>query len=195
MNAKVLAFVGLGLIGLSMQAHAQIGPCYSAEQCRAMRYNYSIAIQRQQDAQAAAQREARRQQIAAERQAAIDADNQRRAEAQAEADRQAEILARQHAIDEANAAQLAAENSPDNKCHDPVVAGTLINDFNSLASDTNTPHAVDIEHLTTRRYDNENVFACRGVFVLTNGMRLAGVLSSRLNVANDPIFSFSTSTF
>lgn len=184
MTFKVLAFAGLGLIGLMTQGHAQYGPCYSADQCRALRYNQQMALQRQQEADAEARRESIRQQAAAQRQAAQD-----------EADRQAAALARQRAIDAANAAQYAAEVSPDNRCHNPLVAGELIKNFNSLSSDANTPMAVDIEHLTTRRYESVSVYACRGVFVLSNGQRVSGVLFSRLNVANDPIVSFSTAAF
>ena len=183
MKFTIAAGLALSLAGISA-AHAQGGPCYSAEQCRAMRYNYDMAIQRQREAAAEQQR-----------QAAIDLRNQQRAEAQAEADRIAEEnRIRQVAID-AEAAQLAAENSPDNKCHDPIIAGRLIADFNSLAKDVNTPSAVDIEHLTTKRYDSSDVFVCRGIFVLTTGTRLPGVLSSRLNVANDPVINFSVGAF
>ena len=179
----ITASVALSIVGTSA-ARAQVGPCYSAEQCRAMRYNYDLVLQQQ--------REVAVQQA---RQAAIDLQNQQRAEAQTGADRiETENRIRQAAID-AEAAQLAAENSPDNKCHDPVVAGILIADFNNLAKDANTPSAVDIEHLTTKRYDSSDIFVCRGIFVLTIGTRLPGVISSRLNVANDPIISFSVSAF
>ena len=172
--SKFTIVAGVALsIACTSAARAQLGPCYSAEQCRAMRYNYDLVLQQQREVE-----------VQQARQAAIDLQNQQRDKAQAE---QAAIAA--------EVAQLAAENSPDNKCHDPVVAGILIADFNNLAKDANTPSAVDIEHLTTKRYDSSDIFVCRGIFVLTTGTRLPGVISSRLNVANDPIISFSVSAF
>ena len=67
-------------------------------------------------------------------------------------------------VDDENraAAQLAAENSPDNRCKEPRLAGELLVNFNNLQNvQDNNIRSVDIEHLTTIRFEvvqGENVY-------------------------------------
>ena len=104
----------------------------------------------------------------------------------------ANLQAAQAAEARVRAAQQAeqdAELSPDNHCHDPAVAGALISEFNDFDAHKNQNiKAVDIERLTTGRWDPSlRVVSCHGLFVLTDGRRLAGTLSSKPNVAGDMI--------
>jgi len=127
---------------------------------------------------------ARVAQEARNRQAAIDLA------AQVEVQRLAD-LAKKEASEDAAAQQLAAEQSPDNHCHEPKVAGKLIVDFNQIrgAQDYNM-QAVDIDHLVTMKYDSPGIFICHGAFVLQNGHRITGSLLSKLNVAGSSLVSF-----
>jgi hypothetical protein len=101
---------------------------------------------------------------------------------------------RRAAIEEENraAAQLAAENSPDNHCRDRKIAGSLIDNFNGLqaVSDYNA-RAVDIDHLTTVRFDAEHqAMSCHGSFILQSGVGISGTIMTRLNVAGRLLTEF-----
>jgi predicted rRNA methylase YqxC with S4 and FtsJ domains len=92
------------------------------------------------------------------------------------------------------AAQLAAENSAENHCRDRKIAGELLQTFNAYQAvqDMNL-QAVDIEHLTTIKFDKEqHVYVCHGAFVLMNGIHRTGILSTRLNVAGNVISTWHT---
>ncbi|HXA20865.1 MAG TPA: hypothetical protein VNW90_01105 [Acetobacteraceae bacterium] len=138
-------------------------------------------------AQAAANRQAQAERDAAEAQRIRDQDR---------ADREA--LAAKKAREDAEnkaAAQLAAENSPDNRCKEPKIAGDLIESFNSLQTVQDIRlKAVDIEHLITLSFkvdQGQNIYNCHGVFVLSNGRHLPGTLYTRLNVAGNIIIHFT----
>ena len=190
---------------------------YQAEQAYAAQ-QAAIAQQRRQAERAAAAEQARfaqqqreqaqreaRELAVCEQELAIARANAETAAQQAEIARQdrerqvaadraaAETRAKQEAEDRA-AAQLAAENSPDNHCKQPRIAGEVIKQFNSFQTvqDANL-QSVDIEHLTTIKFENvdgKNVYICHGDFVLMNGHRLPGVVSTRINVAGNIIISF-----
>lgn len=183
MRTGLLAAVAV--IALAAPSFAQT-PCYTADACRQQRvaaeqYQQQQAAaraaeqERQQQAAIAEQRRAeaeRRQAALRAQQAALRAE-QARMQAVAEAERRAE-------------AQLAAENSSDNYCKEPKLAGQLIQDFNSLFNGRR--EVIDIEHLTTLRFDPQaKQITCHGAFVLTNGIRMAGTLSYQPNVAGDVI--------
>ncbi len=198
-------------------------PCFTADQCAAIRVNNQRLIEQQQAAQAAAEATRIRAQHEAAREAKrLDAEHAQQAQiaaqqAQAEAVERARQLAEQQAayderqslakietdrriaayqeqqrqdrieveqrraaeratfeeqqrqarIEEERraAAQLAAEQSPDNHCHEQTTAGSLIDFFNNLqsAADYNM-RAVDIDHLTTVRFVDSKTMACHGSF-------------------------------
>lgn len=117
-----------------------------------------------------------------------------RSRQQAEQQAAYELRKRQIAIEEENraSAQLAAENSPENYCRDRKTAGDLMDYFNGLqaAADFST-RAVDIDHLTTIRFDTEHqAISCHGSFVLQNGSEVVGTMSTRLNVAGRLLTEF-----
>jgi multidrug efflux pump subunit AcrA (membrane-fusion protein) len=199
-------------------------PCYTAAQCGAIRQQaqqqqaaQAAAIAAQQDAIARQQRVAAKaaesariqraaQQQAADRQAALDLaaaeaaqrqDAQDRADAaaRAQAERDAAVAKLQRENEDRASAQLAAENSPDNHCKQPKIAGELMVNFNNiqLVQDYNV-QSVDIEHLTTIRFDiiqGQNIYVCHGVFVLMNGRHVPGTLATRINVAGNVIVRFT----
>jgi DNA polymerase-3 subunit gamma/tau len=162
--------------------------------------------QMQADAEVRAQEAAAiRAQQAIVQQAAYDEQQRRQARMQAEAEvRALQVAATQKAAyDEQQrqikvesetraAAQLAAEDSPDNHCHDQKTAGQVLDYFNGLqgAADFNT-RAVDIDHLTTLKFDTaHSVMSCHGAFILQDGRRMTGTLSTRLNVAGNILTTF-----
>ena len=134
------------------------------------------ADQDQKDAAAARQREeqaaAQAEQLAAER-------------------RQERAAREQHRV--AYFAEVAAERSADNHCRVPDIARALMTEWNDFDQfkELNI-RVVDIEHLTTKKFDPETgEMACHGLFKTTRGMDLLGTLSTRKNVAGDPIFSWN----
>lgn len=86
-------------------------------------------------------------------------------------------------------AELDAELSPANRCRDPSVARQLMDEFDGFdAMKEAGVKAVDIEHLVTTLWSDElKKYSCHGVFVLTNGLRIAGSISEKPNVAGDMI--------
>lgn len=143
--------------------------------------NQMNAAQRAQACEQARAAAMWRQQETIAAQQARDAEAQRAAvRARAAADAQARAVA---------AAQEAAENSPDNICHQPEVARRLIDAYNGLDWQTIRPRRViDIEHLVTIRQDIEKAtLICHGIWVHTDGERLEGTMTMRPNVAGDLI--------
>ena len=146
---------------------------------------------------------------AAKEQAAYEQERLREAQLQAEANARAEVekanaearltaarLAAKQEAENRAAAQLAAENSSDNRCHDQKTAGQLLDYFNGLQTAGDFyGRAIDIEHLTTLQYDPaRSVISCHGHFVLQNGERRIGTLSTRLNVAGNVLTTFHQDT-
>ena len=116
-----------------------------------------------------------------------------RAQAQAQALENARVAAEQQAMRAAadriravEEAQANAEQSPDNWCRDPKVAGMLIDDFNIMASIEGAYEALDIEHLVTVRNEN-GILSCHGMFINTHEMRVEGTLTYRPNAAGEVI--------
>lgn len=173
MRIVLYAFVALLAFNATSRAQA---PCYTPDACRQVRLQ-AEQYEQQQAAMRAAEQERQRQAMLAE---------QRRAEAERREAMRRAAEARQRAEDRA-AAQLAAESSPTNYCKDRQFAGNLIKEFNGLAYRPGI-EAVDIEHLTTIRFDADaQSVICHGDFMLTNGRRLSGTVSIRPNVAGDMI--------
>jgi hypothetical protein len=113
------------------------------------------------------------------------------AEQQAAARREADARAR--LVEETRVANLrAAEESPDNHCREPSVAGKIIEYYNSLVKTGDASYmSVDIEHLITESFDAKaRTMSCHGTFVLTNGNRQSGSITARPNVAGNIIVSF-----
>jgi hypothetical protein len=189
------------------QAYQQAAQAAALEEsARQQRHQVAIVAQARREA------EAERIHQDAIRQVAYEEQQRRQAQYQADADARMQETAalrarqaatqqaaydqqqRQVAIEAENraAAQLAAENSPDNRCHDPKTAGKLLEYINGLqaASDFNS-RAVDIDHLTTLKFDAEHqVISCHGAFILQDGRQMIGTLSTRLNVAGNLLSTF-----
>jgi hypothetical protein len=135
----------------------------------------------------ARQRACQQQRDAAARQQQADyyvaqarqAEEQRAAAQQrAEAEAQARATA---------AAQKAAESSPNNICHDPATAGTLIKNYNEMSwSGWPIRRVVDIEHLVTISNAN-GILRCHGMWIHTTGAKLEGTMTLKPNVAGDII--------
>ena len=89
----------------------------------------------------------------------------------------------------AERAQLVAEQSPDNNCRQPTFAGGLIDSFNDFeVFKTSGFKSIDIEHLTTVRWDTDTMdVICHGTFLLSNGGRITGTLEMKPNVAGHMI--------
>jgi hypothetical protein len=139
--------------------------------------------QQRQQAQYRADAEVRAQEVAMAR-------AQQKAEQQEAYEQQKRLAAA--ALENRAAAQMAAENSPDNRCHDQKTAGDLLTFFNGLqaVSDFNS-RAVDIDHLTTLKFDPDHrVMSCHGSFLLQDGRQSTGILSTRLNVAGAILTTF-----
>lgn len=142
-------------------------------------------------ASAEAAERARREQEAANERARQD-EVQRAAQAQAASEAAARQRAQNAAAAKAKAAaaaQLAQENSPDNHCKKPEFARVVIDEFNKFRALRRLgEEIIDIEHMTTLQFDAEKkVISCHGVFVVTNGAKLAGTFEMRRNIAGDPI--------
>ena len=133
-----------------------------------------------------------------ERRAQWDEYNARqRAEAQrkdAEADAEAAREKQQKEDAEAQrrsayVAQTAAEQSSENRCKEPEIARSVMEEWSGFdaAKDANI-RAIDIEHLTTTAFDpDKGVLACHGIFKTNKGFDILGTLTIRKNVAGDPI--------
>lgn len=172
-----------GLIGAivnPMIAQQQAQACAQAQHDAELRRQYDTAqaqyrAQAQQAAAAAKQRQVEQQQAVEQ------------ATAAARAKKQAEQ--REHARQVEVAAQLAAESSPDNYCHEPKLAKVMIEEFNRFKPmKTMDEQVVDIEHVTTRKFDaGQSDVICHGTFVTTNGRNLVGTFEMKKNIAGDPI--------
>jgi hypothetical protein len=134
----------------------------AAQQAQACQQARAAALQRQQTEYAAAQARA--------------------AEEKRASDRARAVLAY----------KLAAENSPDNICREASTAGVLIKSYNGLDWEGwSKRQVIDIEHLVTLRNESQKQFlVCHGTWVHTNGARLEGTMTMRLNVAGDTIVSW-----
>ena len=188
---------GVALFAMvSEQATAQVY-CPNGEGSAAA-YQAAVECQRQNLAirrQQAADQQARQQAYIAQQQAAQEAAfaEQRRAQADAMRQAQAREEARQRAIRDATYAQQRAEQSPDNVCARPDVAETMLGGINDLMRDAGKRfQVIDAEHLTTRSFNpSRSAMSCHGIFVQSNGPRVAGTFSTRLNVAGHALISFS----
>ena len=85
--------------------------------------------------------------------------------------------------------QVLSEQSPNNKCRKAEFAKGLMESFNDFEGFKTAGYkSVDIEHLTTIKWDEENLnFVCHGTFVLTNGRNVVGTLEIRPNIAGSMI--------
>lgn len=191
----LLCGLALCLLG-GGQAAAQLY-CPSGEGSAAA-YQAAVECQRQNLAlrrQQAADQQARQRAAIAEQQAAeaLAYAEQQRIQAQALRQAQARQNARQQAIRDAADAQRRAEQSPDNVCAKPDVAGPMLSSMNEMLHDAGTRFkVVDAERLVTRSFDpSRSLMACHGVFIQSNGHRVRGTFSTRLNVAGDPLVAFS----
>ena len=157
---------------------------YEEQRARQARY--------QADADARAQAARVQERLAFEEQRARQAQAQADAEARAQ---EARVEAQQVAERRA-AAQFAAENSSDNRCRDQKTAGAMLDYFNGLKGAADyAGRAVDIDHLTTLQYDPaRSIVRCHGSFILGNGRRETGTLSTRLNVAGNILSIFNADT-
>ena len=172
---RFVPYASVALLACNVASHAQ-APCYTPDACRQIRLQ-AVQYQQQQAAMQAAQQERQRQAMLAE---------QRRAEAERRQAMLRAAQALQQAEDRA-AAQLAAENSPNNHCKEPELAGMVLSGFNDLLS-RHGIEAVDIEHLTTIRFDaGAKSVSCHGDFMLINGRRFSGTMSIHPNVAGEII--------
>jgi hypothetical protein len=88
-------------------------------------------------------------------------------------------------------AQEKAENSPDNLCRDPKIAGQLMSEFNHM--DWSQPRqAIDIEHLVTIATEP---LSCHGIWVLAHNEHIEGTMSFKKNVADEMIVGFHPGTW
>lgn len=85
--------------------------------------------------------------------------------------------------------QASSEQSPNNNCRKPEFAKGLMESFNGFeAFKAAGRNSIDIEHLTTVKWDEENLnFICHGTFVLTNGQNFVGTLEIKPNIAGSMI--------
>jgi hypothetical protein len=144
----------------------QFDPNGPTEQATADAQKQAIAVRAEQERQAAMARQAA---------------DLARLEAQREA-------MRAHLLD---VAQEKAENSPDNHCRDPKIAGMLLKEFNGM--DWPLPRqALDIEHLVTI---SSQPLSCHGVWILTRAERIEGTMSFKENVAGEIITTFHHGTW
>ncbi len=146
--------------------------------------------QQEADARAMALAAQQRQEAYDRQQAAI---RQAKMDAEQEAAAQRVADARARLVEETRVANLrAAEESPDNHCKEQLIAGRVIDQYNSLVRAGNAAFtAVDIEHLITEQFDAKaGTMSCHGTFVLTNGNRRAGSIVTRPNVAGTTIVRF-----
>ncbi len=188
---------------LQQQAAQEQAAIYAQQQAAA-------AAQQQRQAKAAAVAKAaelREAQARADAQATALAAQQQQEEydRQQAAIRQAKLIAEQqaaaqHEADEKKRVEeetrrailVASEESPNNYCKTPAVAGRVIEYYNSLVRAGDESYkSVDIEHLITESFDAKaRTMSCHGTFVLTNGKRQSGSITARPNVAGNIIVSF-----
>ncbi len=172
---------------------------YSARKKAAQDAADAAAAQKQQDAaqQANAAEAAHRQSVAdaARRQherAAAEQSARRKREQMIAQDlrrrQQAEAQRRLRYVE-----LLKLENSPDNTCREPKLARAVLDGWSNLdAMRVENIRAIDIEHLTTIYFHPETMtFSCHGVFVTSKGLRIAGTVELRKNVAGDPLFMWA----
>ena len=178
-------------IGFALAAVALSAPAEASWKCPNMfgTYSYYPAVTQcwnwQWDpngpSEQAAAAEAQRAAVQRAREEEAAAQAQRAAElARLEVQREA---ARAQAI---AATKIAAEESPDNICREPKVAGRVLDDFNSMDWPDGR-RAVDIEHLITIANNGENYVSCHGVWDLKDGRQIEGTLTLKTNVAGNPI--------
>lgn len=81
----------------------------------------------------------------------------------------------------------------ENVCAQPSVAKSVIEAFNSfdVFKSSHALQAVDIENLTTISFSTERrVLSCHGVFELKGGGEIEGTVTSKFNVAGEPIVTW-----
>jgi hypothetical protein len=191
----IVGWLLFAMLCIGLYACAQMPPAHAQSQydaeCRPLPMPGYMMVPQDPSADCLRSQAAQRYQ-AQQAQRARDAEAAR-AQAQAQALENARVAAEQQAMRAAadriravEEAQADAEQSPDNWCRDPKVAGMLISSYNGLSWGYPAREAVDIEHLVTIRNDN-GVLSCHGVFVHTNEIRIEGTLTFRPNVAGDVI--------
>ena len=119
-------------------------------------------------------------------------ERERRAEAEQEAERlREEVRAARQKVAAYNAL-VEQDKSPDNKCREQETARLLLQGWSDLDTFKNIGmKAIDIEHLTTIKFNPDNsVLVCHGVFVTNLGQRMIGTLKLGKNVAGDPLITW-----
>jgi hypothetical protein len=146
-------------------------------------YAQQHAQQQQHDAEVAAQQAAQREEQAKEQREQAE----RLAE---EKRRERDELVQRH---NAYALLISAETSPENHCKVPDIARALLDQWSSFeAVKEANLSAIDIEHLTTTAFDPVNgSMSCHGIFVTNRGIKFAGTMQVRKNVAGDPITTWT----
>jgi hypothetical protein len=184
-------------IGLALAAFALASPAEASWRCPSMYGAYYPAVSRCLDwqwdqygpaeqaaaaeAQQAASQRAEAQRAAAEVQRATE---QARLEVQREAEKARTIAA----------ARTVAENSSDNICRNPKIAGILMEVFNNFDWSPDVRKVVDIEHLVTLA-DRDGYKSCHGVWMLADGRKIEGTVTLKTNVAGDPISHWQQETW
>lgn len=158
----------------------------ASESYRRWAYNCHQAEARARDEAEQARQKAEKEQ--ADAAAALERDRARRAAASAAAN--AAAARAREAERAAQAAQAEAEASPLNKCKEPEIIRLVLSSYNELQRPRGGARveAVDVERVTTTgtpRVTTE--WACRGIFVLSNGDRIPGAIEHRLNAAGDSV--------
>jgi hypothetical protein len=78
----------------------------------------------------------------------------------------------------ADRGQDHAQESPENLCREPKVAGRGLDDFNRMDWPGGR-RAIDIEQLVTIANNGENYISCHGVWDLKDGRRIDGTLTAK----------------
>ena len=119
------------------------------------------------------------------------------AEAKQEAQREAAAVkakddadAVKKVAEQVQAAQTVAEESPENHCKEPEFAKVVLNNFNKFkVLNRLDKQVIDIEHLTTDKYDEKTTaMVCHGTFLFDDGAEVAGDFEIRKNVAGNLIY-------
>jgi hypothetical protein len=170
--------------GFVAPSDQQRAACLAERKAQWDAYNAQQRAQQQaRDAEAAAQEAAQREAQARER-------RERAEQLAAEKRREREELIQRR---DAYTKLISAEFSPDNHCKTPDTARLLLeqwSDFYGMKQEDLT--AVDIEHLTTTEFDPADLtMTCHGIFVTNRGIKLAGSLQIKKNVAGDPLFTWT----
>ena len=161
------------------QANAQARQEEFARQQDALRQQNAIRARHDSDIREAARKAAEIKQQAEREAAAV------RAKADAEAVKRV--------ADQVEVAQTVAENSPENHCKEQEFAKAVLTNFNKFkVLNRLDKQVIDIEHLTTDKYDvKTTAMVCHGTFLFNDGAEVAGDFEIRKNVAGDLIYLWS----